>query len=229
MEREISHYADCVDFFQRVSLSIGVVHPYFLHTGGGPSAAGFRDMVEQLCAHNPVLALCGRLFCLREHGPGRCSVVPDKVSAGLREGMPCPGFLCCERDWKSLLWGFANMVQRELLDSKKEVDDLCKHGTRRDGHSAATEAWVRHTREAMERFAKDGARWAPDQAFGERLVHCALETSEKLAGFQATGFSTPPKPFSGAVPSGPRRVIGVRRGERAEGEPAPKARRVVNF
>jgi hypothetical protein len=230
MERMLSHYADAVAFWGNMARPMRIAHPYFMLTGGGASAEKIRDILTRLCRQNPILAFSGTLFCMREHGSSAFSLVPPEVSTLLVDGTQGPPCIFSTEDKFIVAQAVADLVKLELDEIREEVDDVISSGTRKDGHSAPTGAWVRHLTALMKRFANEGAGWTPVPQFGAELRELAQDTSSRIVAFQLKGFSPPPKTPTKAAPSGVQRVMGVVPSlSKPAPRASPKARRTVNF
>ena len=201
---ELLHYTDCILLFHDVARSIRLIHPFFLRTGGGPGTEQFRMMLAELCQHNPVLALTGRLFCLREYGDPMCSVV--NPGAPPPDGTPSPACVCCVEDRVMLGWGFAAIVQQSLKDCRTEANHLIVHGTRKDGQTGATDRWVENEIQTINQLSRVGFAWSPKKEFGAELLEHAKETNMSLRLSQEKRFTAEPRHLTGVAVTGSQRV-----------------------
>ena len=122
MERALSHYTDAFTIWGNLSRATGLVHPFFLRTGGGASADKLRAILTRLCTENPIMAFTGMLFCMREHGAGECRLVPPEVSEKLVDGAPSPPRIFCTEDKIVVAQAYADLIARVLFDIKAEVE-----------------------------------------------------------------------------------------------------------
>ena len=229
IERVISHHADCVEFFQSVSTGMGLVHPFFLITGGGEGAKGFHGAVERVCARNPILAFSGRLFCLREHGGKECKVEAVRLAAGLEDGEVSPTCVFSTEDRDRLGALYADMAYQALWTMEGGVLAVIASGVHGDGRSAVTREWMAGVTRKMTRIAEEGQYWTPDAEGRNKLKRKAEEAVTRMGNLMRRGFSPVVREFASLSPPGVMKAIGKRASPRAEGEPKRAAKRQCMF